>query len=172
LIGAGYADFPLMAYHFGRTNLIGVGLIPILYAVAMAVDAVAALILGRWFDKAGLPAITTSFALSSFFAPLTFLGGVPLAIAGVVLWGIGMGAQESVMKAAVANLVSGEKRATGFGLFHTGFGVFWFLGSALMGILYDISPFAIAAFSLAAQLTAIPLFTIANRKSRLAPSPS
>ena len=166
LIGAGFADFPLMAYHFGKKGLIEVGFIPVLYAAAMAVDAVSALVLGRWFDRAGFPVLVAGFGLSSLFAPLAFLGGRGAAVAGVVLWGVGMGAQESIMKAAVASLLPPERRATGFGLYHTGFGVFWFLGSVLMGILYDVSPPALAAFSMTAQLAAIPLVLVAGRKSR------
>lgn len=166
LIGAGFADFPLMAYHFGKKGLIEVGWIPILYSVAMAVDAGAALVLGRWFDRIGFPAIVASFGFSAFFAPLAFLGGRELAVVGVILWGVGMGAQESIMKAAVSNLLPADRRATGFGLYHTGFGVFWFLGSALMGVLYDLSPLALAAFSTAAQLAAIPLILVAGRKCK------
>ncbi len=91
LLGAGYADFPLIAYHFGKTALLPAGWIPLFYAVAMAVDAVAALILGRLFDRLGMPVIMVTAALSACFAPLVFLGGFNLALAGMVLWGIGMG---------------------------------------------------------------------------------
>jgi hypothetical protein len=57
---------------------------------------------------------------------LVFLGGVPLAVAGVVLWGIGMGWQESIMRSVVADLTPKERRASAFGLFNTGFGILWF----------------------------------------------
>ena len=139
LIGAGYADFPLIAYHFGKTAVAPPNWIPIFYAVAMGVDAVAALILGRLFDRLGMPVIMAVSILSAFFAPLVFLGGFYSALGGMVLWGIGMGAQESIIKAALAEMVPKERRATGFGIFHAGFGLFWFLGSALMGVLYDFS---------------------------------
>ncbi|MDO9070081.1 MAG: MFS transporter, partial [Deltaproteobacteria bacterium] len=69
LLGAGYADFPLIAYHFGKTALLPSEWIPLFYAVAMAVDGAAALVLGRLFDRLGMPVIMGTAALSAFFAP-------------------------------------------------------------------------------------------------------
>jgi MFS family permease len=158
LIGAGYADFPLIAYHFGKAAVAPPNWIPIFYAVAMGVDAVAALILGRLFDRLGMPVIMAVSMLSALFAPLVFLGGFNLALLGMVLWGIGMGAQESIIKAALAEMVPRDRRATGYGVFNTGFGLFWFLGSALMGILYDFSLGSLIFFSVAIQLGSIPIF--------------
>ncbi|MEW6659229.1 MAG: MFS transporter [Thermodesulfobacteriota bacterium] len=158
LIGAGYADFPLIAYHFGKATVAPPNWIPIFYAVAMGVDAIAALILGRLFDRLGMPVIMVVSILSALFAPLVFLGGFNLALMGMVLWGIGMGAQESIIKAALAEMVPRDRRATGFGIFNTGFGLFWFLGSALMGILYDFSLWFLIFFSVIIQLCSIPIF--------------
>lgn len=158
LIGAGYADFPLIAYHFGKAAVAPPNWIPIFYAVAMGVDAVAALILGRLFDRLGMPVIMAVSILSALFAPLVFLGGFNLALLGMVLWGIGMGAQESIIKAALAEMVPRDRRATGYGIFNTGFGLFWFLGSALMGILYDFSIGSLIFFSVVIQLCSIPIF--------------
>lgn len=166
LIGAGYADFPLIAYHFGKAAVAAPNWIPIFYAVAMGVDAVAALILGRLFDRLGMPVIMVVSILAAFFAPLVFLGGFDLALLGMVLWGIGMGAQESIIKAALADMVPRERRATGYGVFNTGFGLFWFLGSALMGLLYEVSLSALIAFSIIIQLLAIPLFFRVSRLTR------
>jgi MFS family permease len=158
LIGAGYADFPLIAYHFSKTEVASPKWIPIFYAAAMGVDAVAALILGRLFDRLGMPVIVAVTLLAVLFAPLVFLGGFHLALLGMVLWGTGMGAQESIIKAALADMVPRDRRATGFGVFHTGFGLFWFLGSALMGMLYDFSLVALILFSIIIQLCSIPIF--------------
>ena len=58
-----------------------------------------------------------------------------------------------------------QRRASAYGLFTAGYGIFWFLGSALIGILYGISLPAVIAFSLVAELAAIPLFVIVSRKS-------
>lgn len=157
LIAAGYVDFPLIAYHFEQVATVPPPWIPTLYAVAMGVDALAALLFGRWFDQRGLIILALAALLSAFFAPLVFLGGFGLAVAGMALWGVGMGAQESVMRAAVGGLVSPERRGTAYGLLNSGYGLFWFLGSVLLGVLYDVSLPALILFSMTTQLAAVPL---------------
>ena len=166
-LAAGFADFPLMAFHFAKTGLLPDTLVPVLYAVAMGVDAVAALVFGRLYDRRGMGAIVLSSLISAFFAPFVFLGhSAVTAVVGMVLWGIGMGAQESILKAAVTTIVSKEKRGTAFGIFNTAFGAFWFLGSWLMGVLYDRSILALVIFSFLAQLAALPLFFHSGRLLR------
>jgi MFS family permease len=96
-----------------------------------------------------------------------FLGGFWAALVGMALWGIGMGVHESIVPAAVAHMVPSQRRASAYGLFTAGYGVCWFLGSALIGILYDVSLLAVIAFSLIAELAAIPLFILVRRQSRL-----
>lgn len=163
LLAAGITDFPLIAFHFKSVDLIPDFWIPTMYAVAMAVDGAAALLFGWLYDKRGFSVLLIMFTLEAFTAPFVFLGGVPGAVAGMALWGISMGAQESIMKAAIADVVSADKRATAYGMFHTVYGIAWLGGSALMGFLYDWSVYAIVIFSLVVQLSAIPVFLIANR---------
>jgi len=81
----------------------------------------------------------------------------------MVLWGIGMGAQESVVKAVLAELVPLNRRATAFGIFHAGFGLCWFLGSAVMGLLYGQALWALILFSCLLQLSALPLLVAVSR---------
>lgn len=69
-----------------------------------------------------------------------------------------MGAQESIMRAAVAGMVPSDRRGTAYGLFNTGYGLFWFVGSALMGFLYDRSVLSLVLFSAALQIAAVPVF--------------
>lgn len=166
LIAAGYADFPLIAFHLQKIGTDTGSQIPLLYALAMGVDAIAALIFGRWFDRIGLRSLMIAVALSLFFAPLVFLGNFRLAILGMVLWGIGMGAQESIMKAAVAGIVPPERRGSAYGIFNTGYGLAWFAGSALMGILYDFSLLALVVFSVLIQFASIPVLFAVSRRGR------
>ncbi|WAL59937.1 MFS transporter [Thermocoleostomius sinensis] len=167
LIAAGYADFPLIAFHLQQAGTDTESQIPLLYALAMGVDAIAALAFGRWFDQIGLRSLMAAVGLSLFFAPLVFLGNAQLTILGMVLWGIGMGAQESIMKAAVAGIVPPERRGSAYGIFNTGYGLAWFAGSALMGVLYDFSLPALVIFSVLIQFAAIPaLFWVSGRARR------
>ncbi|MCS7283112.1 MAG: MFS transporter [Anaerolineae bacterium] len=170
LIAAGYVDFPLIAYHFKKVSSVPGSWIPVLYAVAMGVDALAALLFGRGFDRVGIPILVVAALISALAAPLVFLGGFGWAIVGMTIWGIGMGAQESVLRAAVATMVSQDRRGAAYGIFNTGFGVFWFLGSALMGVLYDFSLPALIAFSVALQLASVPLFFAVGRQLRSEPT--
>jgi len=167
LIAAGYADFPLIAYHFGKEAVMPAGWIPMLYAFAMGVDAVAALLFGYLFDRNGIPVLIGSAVLSAFFAPLVFMGGFSGAVLGMALWGIGMGAQESILRATIATMVQAERRGTAYGLFNAAYGIAWFLGSALMGYLYDTSLASLVAFSVVTQLAAIPLFAKVARQTGL-----
>lgn len=157
-VAAGYADFPLIAFHFQRVESVPTTWIPILYSIAMGTDALAALVLGRLFDRMGLVVVAIATLLSAAFAPLVFLGGFRLAVLGMVLWGVGMGAQESIIRAEVAGLVPSHRRASAYGIFATGFGLAWFAGSAIMGVLYDLSIPALIGFSIVMQLLAVPLF--------------
>jgi MFS family permease len=167
-IAAGFADFALIAFHFERTGALPTYLIPMLFAAAMVVDAAAALIAGRLFDRRAFATIVVAFGLGAFFAPLVFLGSLPLVLLGMGLWGIGMAAQESVMRAALADMIPVDRRAYGYGLFSTLFGVFWLAGSALMGALYDVNVAYLVAFSIATQIIALPIFWLAWR----APDPA
>lgn len=166
LIAAGYADFPLIAYHFEKTSALPAIWIPIAYSLTMGVNAIAAPLLGHLYDRKGFFILLIVTLITCLFAPFVFLGNIHLIVLGIILWGIGMGAHESLMRAIVANMVPINKRGSAYGIFNTGYGVFWFLGSALMGILYDISIPLLVIFSVFIQLTAIPLLWIVMKKMK------
>jgi MFS family permease len=166
LVAAGYADYPLLAYHFGQASTIALTWIPALYALAMGVDALAAVVWGRFFDRFGLGVLLVATALSAAFAPLGFGTRTDLAVVGTILWGVGMGAQESIMRAAIADMTPSGRRATAYGVFNLAYGVAWFGGSALMGALYARSIGGLVAFSVIAQLLALPCFVWAKRRGR------
>ena len=164
LVAAGFADFPLIAYHFAQASTVSSTLIPVFYAVAMGMGGIGSLVFGRLFDRVGIAVLVPLTLLSALFAPLVFLGGFWVALVGVALWGLGMGVHESIIPAAVALMVPVQRRASAYGLFTAGYGVFWFLGSAALGILYGVSLPALIAFSLVAELAAIPLFFVVRRQ--------
>ena len=128
----------------------------------MGVGAVGALILGRLFDINQRATVYGGVIVAALFAPLVFLGGSAMALLGMILWGIGMALTESVLLSLVAGVVEPAKRATAFGLFDTGFGVAWFVGSALMGVLYQTSIIGLVIFSVLIQLMALVFFRLAG----------
>ncbi len=161
LFAFGFADFTLITLHAARMQAFPDSDLSLLYAGAMAVDAAAALFFGWLFDKIGLKSLILSTACSAFFSCFIFLTGDPYLIAaGIILWGIGMGAQESIMKAAVSKIIPRSMRSTGFGIFETGFGIAWFLGSWLLGALYDIGPRYLAAVSVTVQILSIGFYAL------------
>jgi MFS family permease len=164
LVAAGYVDFPLIAFHLKRTRIVQDQWIPLLYSGAMAMDALAALIFGRQYDRRGMPVLAVAIGVSSFFAPFVFSGNQALLFVGVGLWGIGLGAQESIMRAVVAGLVSPHRRATGYGIFNSAFGLAWFAGSALMGVLYDTYPILLILFSIVMQVASLPLIMAIHKR--------
>lgn len=162
LFAFGFLDYSLVLMHISRTAMGGIvteATLPLVYAMAMLVDAAAALAFGALYDRHGTKVLVAATVISAPFAPLVFLAhSTGLVLLGVALWGVGMGAQESILKAAVSTMVPKASRATGFGVFECSFGVFWFLGSWLLGCLYEASIPAMVAVSVAAQLAAIPFY--------------
>ncbi len=178
LFAFGFIDYSLIIMHVSRTvdgmaaglsettSLVSSGTLPLLYAGAMLVDAASAMFFGLLYDKKGVRALIYSTALSAPFALLVFgLKSDAALLAGIAMWGVGMGAQESILKAAVASIVPKSSRATGYGVFEFVFGVFWFLGSWLLGALYDWSIPAMIAVSAGAQLLAIPLYYLSSKST-------
>ena len=165
LIAAGFADFSLIAFHFQKSGTVPTSLIPVFYAAAMAAAGAGSLLFGWALDKAGLLALLLAFFFPAFFAPCVFAGGFAFALAGMILWGLGMGAQDSLLKAVLAGVAPPDKRSVAFGVFDTGFGVAWFAGSAAMGLLYDKSIPALIGLSVFLQLLALPLFIFAGRSA-------
>jgi predicted MFS family arabinose efflux permease len=129
----------------------------------MGAGAIGALALGRLADINQTGTVLGTFLAGAFFAPLVFLGGPLIALVGMVLWGIGLAAQESLLRSVVARIVDASRRATAFGVFDTGFGIAWFIGSVVMGYLYGISVLGLVIFSVLLQLIAMPLFAFAGR---------
>ncbi|WP_369019181.1 MFS transporter [Thermatribacter velox] len=154
LVAIGFADYPLIAFHIKNQAILGESLIPVLYAYAMGVDAFSALFFGWLFDRRGFQALLGAVFLSTLFAPFAFSSGWSLIVLGMTLWGIGMGAQESIMRATVARMAPSERRSSAYGIFFAAYGLAWFAGSWAMGFLYEKNILYLVLFSVVAQLFA------------------
>jgi MFS family permease len=165
LFAAGLMSFELIAYHFSRTGVVPPHWIPVFFSVAMGTDAIASLILGRLFDRMGKSVALVAFSISALFAPFVFLGSFPVALFGMVLWGIGFGAQDTLLKAIIASVLPKNRRNLAFGLFYTGYGLGWLVGSVTTGLLYGRSLPLLIIFSVVIQLAALPFFALAQRSS-------
>lgn len=169
----GFIDYSLVAMHITRTyvdenSFITLENLPLIYSMAMVIDAFAAIIFGKLYDKFGIISLVIASLLSASFAVFIFaFNSLPLLMIGIAMWGIGMGSQESILKAVVTDLVPKYCRATGYGIFECSFGIFWFLGSTILGILYDTSITAMIIVSTASQLIAIPFYIISYQRNKL-----
>jgi len=139
-VSFGFIDFALISYHYKKINLFEPNIIAILYSIAMITDAISSIILGKLFDKFGIKVILFSILLTSFSSPLLFLFNEKMIIfLAIILWGIGIGSQESIMRAYISNIIKKEERATAFGIFNSIYGFSWFIGSLMIGYLYSLS---------------------------------
>jgi MFS family permease len=168
LFAFGFADYSLAAYHFSKAAVISAAVIPIFYAGAMGASGVGSLIFGRWFDRRGLQVLIPGILLAAAAAPLMFLGGFVLALIGTLIWGMALGVQDAIMSAGIARLVPEQSRARAYGIFPAIYGVFWFAGSALLGVLYDVSLVALVVVAALAQFLAIVPLVLSMRAMRSA----
>ncbi|MCS7244363.1 MAG: MFS transporter [Candidatus Calescibacterium sp.] len=152
-IALGYSDFVIIAYHVKVNSLTSDSFIPLIYSLAMFVDAVFALFFGFWYDRNGKVVILLGFLGVIVFPFLVFSTSFWFLIIGVVLWSIGKGLQESVLKAGISNFVKISGKS--FGMFYFFYGLGCFLGSSIIGYLYEISIYWVMFFSFVSQLIAV-----------------
>jgi MFS family permease len=160
---AGFANFQLISYHLKVQAIIPDAQIPMMYAIAMGVDALAALLVGKTYDKIGLISLLAVPLLTLPIPFLVFSHSYSLVLMGIILWGVVMGIQETIMRAAIADLTPVERRGFAYGIFNTAYGAGWFLGAALMGLLYELSINYLILFAVVMELISIPLFFSVRR---------
>jgi len=177
----GFLNFAIIGYHLKANAIVTDAQIPLMYALAMAVDAVIGLIIGKWYDKlktrhnnehAGLLLLIMIPLLTAPIPLLSLSPGLPVSqsphllfiLIGVTLWGIVMGTHETIMKAAIADITSIRKRGTGYGIFNTVYGIAIFIGSAAAGFLYDYSITLLVVLMIIVELMAVPLFFLLRKE--------
>ena len=160
----GYVHFVIVTYHLQYTHRLAPALIPLLFGLAMGVDAVAAFLSGWLYDRLGMKVVLGLPLLALPAMPLLFLADSPSFIwLGGALWGAAMGFQESAARAGVATLTPPNLRGTAYGLFDAAYGLAWFLGSLLLGALYGYGAQWIAVAAIVCQLLSVPFLLLAIR---------
>lgn len=153
----GYANFQLISYHFKIKSVISNTHIPMFYAVAMGIDAVVALIIGKVYDRIGLMSLISIPVFTILVPIFSFSYNYTAALIGIIIWGAVMGMQETIMRAAIADLTPIARRGLAYGIFNTVYGASWFIGGALMGILYDLSIRYVIIFAIFMEAISIPI---------------
>ena len=163
----GFASFILIGYHIKVQNLLSDSYIPLLYAFAMLMDALFAIIIGKFYDilkvhkkneKGGLIVLAIIPLLSSIIPLLVFSISIELIFLGIIFWGIVMGVHETIMRAAIADLTAKLKRGTAYGIFNASYGFAMFVGSVTIGFLYDYSLSLLFGIVILVEIGAILLF--------------
>ena len=166
---SGFATFGVLSYHLVHRHLLTTTWVPVLYAGAMAVDAVAALATGWLYDRHGPRVLVALPPLTAAVACLAFTNTVALAAAGSLVWGAAMGIQESTLRATVADLVPSGRRATAYGIFAGVVGAAGLAGGALTGGLYGYSIPVLITVVVVIQILALALLAVtAARRTRAA----
>ena len=165
---AGLMSFELIAYHLSSSGLVNGHWVPLFLAFGTGCGVIASLGLGKLYDRIGLPVILAAVLLASLFSPLVFLGGFYLALFGMALWGIGQVTQDMLLKAVIAGVLPESRRNLAFGLFYSGYGSGWLLGSIATGLLYEQSRLALVMFAVVVQLGSLPMFVFAQRRQEVA----
>lgn len=155
---AGFANFQIISYHLVNKAVVPTAQIPILYAVAMGVDALFALVVGKSYDKVGLKSLVIIPFITLPLPFLAFSQRYSLAVISAVLWGLVMAVHETVMRAAIADLVPIERRAFAYGIFNTIYGAAWFVSGAALGLLYDLSNIWLIAYVVVVETAALLVF--------------
>jgi len=160
LMAAGLADWALIAFHLGGTGAVPLRWLAIVYAAAMGVDAIAALVVGRLYDRAqarggsGVMVLAVVALIAAAYAPLVFATSSTAVYLGVALWAGAAAATDSIGKSVVAQLAPAASRGRAYGGYYAVYGVAWWAGSVVTGALYDRSPTAAAAFAAASLIAA------------------
>lgn len=166
LFAMGLMSFEFVSFHLSSTGTVPDRWIPIFLALSTGLGVLATLAMGRLYDKAGIVVVAVCVCIAAAFSPLVFFGGLWVALAGLLLWGVGYAVQDTLLKALIASVLPEGRRNLAFGLYYLGYGGGWLIGSIAAGLLYEWSRPALVAFAVGVQLASVPLFILGDRVDR------
>lgn len=171
LMTAGLMTFGVISFRMVDDGLVLAAAVPLVYALAMAVEAVAALGTGHLFDRRGSRILLVVPVLVALVPLCVFASQLWLVLVGVVVWGVAYGIQDSTVKAYVADLVPAPRRATAYGVFAAVQGLGALAGGGLAGALVTGHVPVLAAVIGGLQVAAFALLVLVTRR-RPAPAPA
>jgi len=163
----GLVGFGVISFHLTAGGLLAVAAVPLVFAVGMAAAAVAAVIVGRAYDRMGGRVLLAVPALVIAIPALAFSGSLVLVVIGVVIWGVATGVQDSTVKALIADLVPVARRGAGYGVFAVFQGAGTFAGAVVAGALYP-DAVVLSLATIPAQIAAVAFLVVALRSRRAA----
>ncbi|HWU22666.1 MAG TPA: MFS transporter [Nocardioides sp.] len=136
VLSCGVASFPLLAFHAVHVHLLSPSLVPVLFAVAMAVDGLTGLVVGTLYDARG-PVVLLLVPLAAIASVGAFSLTAWVVWAGVAIWGMVNGVLDSTVKAVVTELVAPARRAVAFGWLALVRGLGLLIAGGVLGAVYD-----------------------------------
>ena len=155
---AGFVNYQIISYHVERQHLLANIYVPALYSMSMLLDAISALIVGRVYDKKGLKTLITIPVFTIIIPFFAFFSNIYMLVFSIAIWGILMGIHETIMRAAIADMTSPERRGTAYGIFNTVYGIAFFAGGIFIGYLYNISIYMIIAYVVVTSIITFLLY--------------
>jgi MFS family permease len=165
VLSCGVAAFPLLAFHAQRSGILSDAEVPVLFAVAMAVDGAAGLVMGRIYDRRG-PLTLLAVPVAAGCSAVAFTDSAAAVWIGVAVWGLVNGVLDSTVKAVVTELVPVPTRAVAFGWLALLRGVALLVAGALLGAAYDVSPGAAMTVVVVANVLSLAGLTVVLRRLR------
>ncbi len=155
---SGFVNFQLISYHLKFKNLFSIAQIPLLYLIAMGIDGLTAVGIGKIYDKIKLKCLIL-IPLFSFLIPVfSFTESKTLVGFGIFIWAIVMGIHETIMRAAIADIIPVEKRGLSYGIFNIIYGSGIFIGGVVIGYLYQYVQKLIVPFVFIIEVISFLLF--------------
>ncbi|MEM1514024.1 MAG: MFS transporter [Candidatus Thermoplasmatota archaeon] len=167
----GFIGFAISGYHFKTKNIFSDYQIPLVYALAMAIDGIASIFIGKAYDKMkergyGLKILLIIPILTLFSSVFILSDFKFLILLGIFLWGIVMGAHETIMRAGISDIIPFARRGTAYGIFNFSYGIAFFFGSSLAGFLYEYSINILIVVLVSIQIFATIFFLTQIEKSK------
>ncbi len=159
--------FGIIGYHLTVEDLLPVAAVPVVYAAAMAVEAVAALAVGSVYDRTGPRVLLVVPVLVALVPALALGSALAAVLVGVLAWGVAQGVQDSTIKAVVAELVEAPRRATAYGVFAGIQGLLAIVGGITAGWLYERTLLGLVVVVALTQVVALVLLVDTFRRSAL-----
>nr|WP_179503811.1 MFS transporter [Nocardioides daedukensis] len=163
----GLMTFGVISFHLVEADLVTLAWVPVVYAMAMAIEAVAALLTGVAYDAWHAKVLYVLPVLIAFVPVLAFGGSLWLVLVGVAIWGLATGIQDSTVKALVADLVPARSLGTAYGVFASFQGVAALAGGVLAGGLYSSNLPLLVGIVAGLQVISLALLVLTLRIRRL-----
>jgi MFS family permease len=144
-------------------------IVPLIYTLIQGVDAPTALFAGFAYDKFKIRVLVLPFILSvvpTFFAMAN--SDLAMLVVAAAFFGLVLGMQESIYRAAVSGFAPISLRGTAYGVFNTAYGVGMLASGAVYGLMVelDIPYLAVIAYVLVTQAAAVVLLLNAHSKTQ------